>query len=410
MNGESLKAATAEQAWEVLARLVAPGPTLDVHADHAFGAVLAADVVAACDYPPFDRACVDGFAVRSRDLRPGRLTLRSSGLTRAGDVAAEELAEGVCRKINTGAPLPPGADACVMIEDTQAGEGAQVIFTRPPKPGENCERQAGLLRKGDLLLKRGTRIDGGAAAALFSAGVEQVRISKRPRVAVLSTGDEIVAAGRPLRPGQIVDSNSVALGQAIRETGADFIGVGRCGDEREALRNALKNGLENDLLCVVGGMSKGTHDYVPGLLEQLGVHWVVEGLNLKPGRPTRIGRAPRGGWVLGLPGNPVSCAVCFLLFGRFILEGLMGLPPKPPPRLSGKLDERMPANGARPMFQPAEWRAGADGEVRVRPIPWRGSGDPFGLAAANALIYRPAEVRAADTGHSVAFVPLACPR
>jgi len=160
----------------------------------------------------------------------------------------------------------------------------------------------------------------------------------------------------------------------------------------------------------LGGPAAARMARARAVLEQLGVHWVVEGLNLKPGRPTRIGRAPRGGWVLGLPGNPVSCAVCFLLFGRFILEGLMGLPPKPPPRLSGKLDERMPANGARPMFQPAEWRAGADGEVRVRPIPWRGSGDPFGLAAANALIYRPAEVRAADTGHSVAFVPLACPR
>jgi molybdopterin molybdotransferase len=261
-----------------------------------------------------------------------------------------------------------------------------------------------------LLVRAGTRIGPGAVAALVAGGIDRVTIFKRPAVALLSTGDEVVRAGRELKPGQIYDSNSVVLRELIGAAGGEAIGLGRCPDEPDRLKQAVAQGLEHDVLCIVGGMSKGTHDLVPAVLEELGVRWVVSGLNLKPGKPTRIGRAESGCWVVGLPGNPVSCAVCFLLFAHVILEGLQGLPVRRPPHLRGRTDADLPPNGARPMYQPAEWLVGADGGVQVSPLLWRGSGDPFGLALANALIHRPANAPAAPRGQTVDFVPFDRPR
>jgi len=142
----------------------------------------------------------------------------------------------------------------------------------------------------------------------------------------------------------------------------------------------------------------------------LGVRWLVNGARLRPGKPLRIGHSETGCWVLGLPGNPVSCAVCFLLFGRVVLEGLQGLPVGKPPHVAGSLEADLPAGGERPIYQPAEWSAGSDGEVYLSPLVWRGSGDPFGMAIANALLYRAAGAPAAPRGETVRFIPLDLPR
>lgn len=185
---------------------------------------------------------------------------------------------------------------------------------------------------------------------------------------------------------------------------------GRCADEPASLRASLELGLSYDVMIVAGGMSKGTHDLVPSLLEELGVRWLVSSLNLKPGKPTRIGRAETGCWVLGLPGNPVSCAVCFLLFGRCLLQGLQGLGVRPPTHLPGVLADELGAVGERPMYQPGEWAVSPREEIVVTPGRWRGSGDPFGLVGANALIYRAAQSPPAQRGERVRFIPLEAPR
>jgi molybdopterin molybdotransferase len=230
----------------------------------------------------------------------------------------------------------------------------------------------------------------------------------RPRVTLLSTGDEVAPAEAELTPGQIYDSNTVALAPLIERGGAELVRRERCPDDPAPLRAQLELGLGGDLLCVVGGMSKGTHDLVPQLLEELGVEWLVTSLNLKPGKPTRIGR--RGGaWVIGLPGNPVSAAICFLLFGTRILAGLQGRAVGPPLRLRGEVQVDMPANGARPLFQPAQWSTDREGAPRVCPIAWRGSGDPFGLASADALLYRPAGAPPLTCGEHTPFIPLEIP-
>lgn len=410
MDFETLEAATPDQVWEALRRHVRAGRRRAVPTEEAIGCVLARDARSADDFPPFDRAVMDGYAVRVADFEKGKARLRNVGLVRAGAERLGPLEAGTCIQINTGAPVPPGADAVVMLENSrEVGQGF-VVFEEEPEVGQYIDRRASLIRADDLLVRAGTHINASTLAALAAGGTTSVEVFVRPRVAQLSTGDELVEQGRRLSEGQIHDSNSIALEEMIRQAGGETVVFGRCPDDPAALRASLELGLANDLLCIVGGMSKGTHDLVPGLLEELGVRWLVKGAWLEPGQPVRIGRAETGCWVVGLPGNPVSCAVCFLLFARGLLDGLQGLQVGKPPHVAASVEADLPANGERPMYQPAEWSAGRSGEMRVAPLVWRGSGDPFGMATANALIYRAEHAPAALRGETVQFIPLDLPR
>lgn len=368
--------------------------------------VLARDALAEIDYPPFDRAVMDGFAVRASGASAHPMQFRAVGLARAGASDSLGLTDGTCVPINTGASIPRGADAVVALENARIDEQNFVTFDEVPTVGQHIERRASLARKGELLVRAGVRIGGGTLAALTAGGVAGVACFARPRVAILCTGDELVDIGRELQPGQLYDSNGVMIDELVRRSGAGTAWRGRCPDEPGPLRASLELGLSHDVLCVTGGMSKGTHDLVPSLLEQLGVRWLVTSLNLKPGKPMRLGRSPSGGWVFGLPGNPVSCAVCFHLFVRPVLRGLQGLGAYPPDRLSGIVLSDLPANAARPMFQPADWIAGPGGEACITPLAWRGSGDPFGMAVANALLYRESHAAESPRGDRVPFIPL----
>lgn len=421
MKPNSRTALRAEAVWQLLANAVRPLEPIDAPLDDALERTLAADACAAYDYPPYTRSIMDGFAVRCADFSVGAARLRVRELVRAGDGRPHEIGPGECSRINTGGAIPAGADAVVMVEQSRSladdgtANGASVTAERvdlsdTPVAGQHIETAGSLLKRGDVVLRRGERVTAGAAAALASGGVATVRIVRPPRVALLTTGDELVAAGGRLEAGQIFDSNRIALRALLARDRVETNVFDSCGDDAERLHSVLARGCEHDLLLVVGGMSKGTHDLVPGVLAALGVDWLVESLDLKPGKPTRIGRSRGGGWVVGLPGNPVSCAVCFLLFAQPIVEGLGGAAVAPPATLSGRSDVDLPKNGARPMFQPAGWTIDADGVPRVSPMPWRGSGDPFGLARANGLLLRDAHAAATGAGEMVRFVPLAEPR
>jgi molybdopterin molybdotransferase len=410
MEVEMLEAATADQIWEALRARVRPGRTRERPVEGTSGCVLAREARSAHDFPPFDRAGMDGYAVRVGDFEQGRARLRSVGLVRAGAESLGPLEAGTCIQINTGAPVPPGADAVVMVEKSRENGAGFVELNDDPKVGQHIDRRASLIKADELLVGAGTRIKAGTLAALVAGGETRVEVFARPRVSQLSTGDELVEQGGELQEGQIYDSNTIALEELIREAGGETVMFGRCPDDPTALRASLELGLANDLLCITGGMSMGTHDLVPGLLEELGVQWLVRGARLKPGKPIRVGRSESGSWVLGLPGNPVSCADCFVLFGRVLLEGLQGLPVGRPPHVCGSLEAEVPATGERPMYQPAEWSVGSEGDLRVSPLVWRGSGDPFGMAVANALIYRDAGAPGAPRGETVRFIPLDLPR
>ncbi|MFO0837710.1 MAG: gephyrin-like molybdotransferase Glp [Phycisphaerae bacterium] len=406
----ALTHAEAKAVWELLADLVRPGPTTSVAVPDALHQRLARDAAAQTDYPPFDRALMDGYAVRAADFAGGRANLRLRGVERAGVSAGVEVSAGHCVQINTGAMIPAGADAVVPVENLVELAGDQVVLGDTVEPGQHIERRASHIKIGQAVLRAGSLITPGALASLIAACVERVQVYAAPRVALLCTGDELVDVSRQAGPGQIHDSNSYILREFSREAGGETIMLGRSPDEPAALRDELVRGLEADMLCVSGGMSKGTHDLVPRVLTELGVTWLVDSLNLKPGKPTRIGRGPRGQWVAGLPGNPVSCAVCFQLFCRPIIESLCGAPFRPPAMLRARLDSDMPPNGARPMFQPAEWYVAADGAAAATPLIWRGSGDPFGLASANALIHRPSRAAGVTRGESADIVALDRPR
>jgi molybdopterin molybdotransferase len=408
MANPPLRAASADAVWRLLAEQVSPGPNRTSPVAQALGCVLAEVVVAQHDYPPFDRAAMDGYAVRAADFAARPATLRRIGLARAGLTTAP-LAAGCCIQINTGAPLPEGADAVVVIEKSRELPDDRVELDDAPRGGQHIERRAALARRGQTVVPAGTRIRPGTLAAIVSAGVSTVCIYERPRVALLTTGDELAPAGESLAAGQIPESNSVALAELIRRCGAEPLPLGRSLDEPEQLRDRLRAGLVATMLCVTGGMSKGSHDLVPSLLEALGVNWLVTSLDLKPGKPMRIGRGRDGAWVVGLPGNPVSCVVCFLLFVRCILDGLQGLAVRPPPLMTGRCTADLPKNGERPMYHPAMWTTDADAQPVVTPVAWRGSGDPFGLAVANALLTRPADAPAAAAGSAIRFVPVDTP-
>lgn len=410
MHSGPLSNARADQVWSMLAEEVRPGPVVQRLTTEAVGHVLACDVRTTFDFPPYDRSAMDGYAVRSADLRGGSATLRCLGLVRAGGDESPTCAPGTCVRINTGGALPSGADAVIMVERSlELGDG-RVELRDSPRPEQNIERRGAILRRGELIIRAGSRIAAGSVAAIVAAGVPRVSVLRRPRVAVLSTGDELAPAdAAELRRGQVHDSNAVAIATLSAAAGADVELLGRAPDETDVLRDRLAAGLEFDVLCVTGGMSRGTHDLVPPVLDALGVRWRVESLFLKPGKPTRIGRATGGAWVVGLPGNPVSCAVCFILFGRVIIAGLQGLPVRAPLHLLGELDADLPATGSRPMYHPAEWHVVTGGKSCVTPLPWRGSGDPFGLAASNALVYRDAAAPPAMRGEPVRFIPMDLP-
>lgn len=401
-----LRGVRAEQAWELLANFVKPGPYADLPVVDAMRTYLARDVRSSVDFPPFDRSVVDGFAVRSADLAGAPRVLAKRGLVRAGDADPPTVESGTCVRINTGAPLPPGADAVVMVENARELDDDRVELNEQPRAELNVERRGSILRTGEVLVPAGTRVHAGTLAALVSAGIQTVSVRRRPTVALFTTGDELAPAGATLPVGGIYDSNSVMLEEMIRVSGAELTLRDRCPDDRAALATALRRAMEHDLICVVGGMSKGTHDLIPSVLESLGVRWLVESMNLKPGKPLRIGQTPAGGWVLGLPGNPVSCAVCFLLFGRQIIHQRAGAPPHTYSYLNAHVTVKMPANGARPMFQPGAWHVNERGRPTVTPVGWRGSGDPFGLARATALIYRPDQAAAVDVGDIVPILIL----
>ncbi len=407
MQQPPLEFATAEQVWERLRDEVTPGPTTTVPIAESLGARLAEDARVQLDYPPFDRAVMDGYAVQSSSFTAGGATLHCAGLVRAGAADHSAVTAGHCLRINTGAPLPDGADAVVMVEKSRENEDDQVTFDDQPAPGQHIERRASLRKAGDLLARAGSTIAPGTLAALVAGGLAEVRTFARPPIALLSTGDELRPAGAALGHGQIHDSNRIAL-QHLAAPDGTVQSLGTAPDQPAALRAKLEEGLAADVLIIVGGMSKGSHDFVPRVLEEMGIAWLVTSLNLKPGKPTRIGRL-NDTWVLGLPGNPVSAAVCFLLFARPLLAGLQGLPVAPPPVLRGQLTSELPACGARPMYQPARWETTDRGEILIAPIDWAGSGDPFGMATANALLQRDPHAPAAPRGQTTLFHPLGLP-
>jgi molybdopterin molybdotransferase len=324
-------------------------PAEDVPVAEALGRVLAEDVHAERNVPPFDNSAMDGYAVRPG---PAGRVLRIVGESRAGAPAGATVGEQEAVRISTGAAMPGGATAVVRVEDTRERDGS-VEVGAAVDAGASVREAGEDMREGELVVAAGTRLGPAELGALVVAGRGSVRCGARPRVAVRVTGDELVDAGAPLGPGQIHDSNLHALRALAERAGAEVVSAERVPDTAEATRDSLAAALEGcDLLLASGGVSVGRHDHVKDALRELGAREEFWGVALQPGKPTWFGT--RGDQlVLALPGNPVSAMVCFALFGLPALRGLAG--ESEPARLGEAL-----------LAEPVERMRGRERAVRVR--------------------------------------------
>lgn len=379
------------------------------------GHVLAEDILADLDLPPFDKALMDGYAVRGAEVASPGVILAISEEIPAGRTPSRPLAPGEAAVIMTGAPVPAGADAVVQHERTTRVDPGRVRIDLEARPGMNILARGRELRAGDLVLREGTKITPALVGLLASVGRKEVSVTSKPRIVVVPTGDELVEPGQVPGPGQIRNSHAVMLGALARALGCPTRVTPIAPDAPEALQATLKGGLdEADVLLVTGGVSAGQRDLVPETLSQLGVTTIFHKIQLKPGKPLLFGVGPARSdadrppcLVFGLPGNPVSGLVGFHLFVAPAVRVLSGGQPTTLDAmcLAGQLRTPFRHRGDRPTFHPARARA-TGGCLEVEPLAWAGSADLRAAAHADGFAHFPAGDRDYLPGEPVRFLPM----
>lgn len=364
--------------------------------------VLARPIKARLDLPRFDQSAMDGVALRSQDVPPRgrRGTLDLAGEMPAGTTRRLRLAPGASVRVFTGSPLPAGADAVVMQEHCEFGEGT-VTPTRAVMAGDHIRRRGEEVRRGDLLLDRGERLGPAAIGLLASHGIDRIPVTRRPKVALLTMGDEVVAPGRRLAPGKIRDANGPALAAALRRAGAAQVRHRHAQDDPAQLHRLLGAAIRSaDVVVTVGGASVGCHDHVADARKRLGVLTLFENVAMKPGKPNLFGLARDGTPVFSLPGNPVSALVSCALFVAPALGRMQG-EERQRPSVRARLATELSKKPGRLELVRATL-AGAGGDLVATPTHGQGSHMLGGLAAADGLIEFPADATCLKAGESVA--------
>ncbi|HYO31006.1 MAG TPA: gephyrin-like molybdotransferase Glp, partial [Thermomicrobiales bacterium] len=379
--------------------------TEHVALDEAAGRILSEDVVAAEDHPPFAAATMDGYAVVADDASPWREVL---GEQFAGQMLDLEVSDGAVVRIMTGAPVPRGADAVVRVEATEPAEDHVVILQEQVAPGENIRAVGSDLRQGDLVLAAGTELGPAELGLVAGVGLVPVPVSARPRVSVVSTGDELVEPGEPLRPGQIRDSNRFSLVAALVGAGATVVWSGKAPDSERALRTLLEQRLgESDVVVTSGGVSMGDLDLVKPLLEDLAtVHF--RRIFMKPGKPLNFATTAAGAVVFGLPGNPVSALVSFETFIRPALRSMMGCSTIDRPRVRVSLgEETWPSD--RIEMQRVTVRVDGEGKLVATSTGSQASSRLASFLGANALLVVPPREEPYRSGERLDAILLGLP-
>ncbi len=407
MTGDMLSVAEARARVRAgFERLAAESVALT----EAAGRVLAEDVAARRTQPPVAVSAMDGYAVRAADLATVPATLRVIGEAPAGGAFTGTVGAGQCVRIFTGGPVPDGADAIVLQEDTDMGHPA-VTVREAPRAHQHI-RDAGIdFAEGQVLLRAGRRLtarDIGLAAAMNRPWL---MVARRPRIALLATGDEVVRPGDPLGPHQIVSSNGPALAAFVAARGGSVVDLGIARDEEASITALTKGAHGADLLVTMGGVSVGDYDLVQKVLKQAGLEVDFWKIAMKPGKPLMFGRMG-GTPVMGLPGNPVSSMVCAILFLGPAIDAMLGLAEGGDgvPLLRARLGADLRANNFREDYLRARLEDGTDGTPVATPLPVQDSSMMAALAAADCLIRRPPDAPAAKKGDTVEVVPLSAIR
>jgi len=391
------------EAWQRIAARIVPLDSAKVDRREARCRVLVKPLTATLDTPGADVSAMDGFALRG-DVSPGQ-GLPVAGTIAAGDPPGFELSEGEAARIMTGAPVPTGADRVVPVEQTECA-GEEMTLLAEIAAGAHIRRQGEIVEQGQPLLPAGSLLTPGALGLLATHGYSQVEVRRRPTVAVLVTGDEVVPPDQAPGPGQLRDSHTDFLLAAGRGLALDFTPLGIAPDKYEPLKERIRNGLETDVLLITGGVSMGEFDFAEQVLEELGCEILFDSVALQPGKPLVAARHP-GGWVFGLPGNPTSVMVCFWLFVRPLLRCLQGLDDGYwHGALAAELAAPLPGAKSRDRFLTAEVGF-ADGNILVTPIDAKGSHDLAAFACGTALVRVPAGAKPAGPGERCEILPLA---
>lgn len=374
------------------------------------GRVLAEDILADRDFPPFPRATRDGFAVRSEDVQHAPALLNLAGQVRAGGSLPRgftRLATGQAISIMTGAPVPDGADAVVMVEHTEPRKGA-VRVTRSVRAGENIVPRGAEAAVGTVLIERGTMVSHAEIALAAAVGKSQLIVFAKPKIAILPTGDEVVPIDHTPADNQIRNSNSFSLAAQVIAAGGEPVQLPIAPDQQGPLRDLIRQGLDCDLLLLSGGVSAGEYDLVETVLDEFSAEFLLTGVQIQPGKPLVFGHAhsnSRASYFFGLPGNPISTMVTFELFARMMVRALSGAVPEAAHGAKARLASVVKVKTGLTRFLPARL-SGSWHDAEVELVKWHGSGDIAAFSRANCLLVVPPDREQLEPGEMMTILPL----
>jgi molybdopterin molybdotransferase len=385
---------------------VLPGESVAI--SDSMGRVFAEEIIADTDLPPFDRAQMDGYAVRATDVANPPARLKIVGESAAGAGWHHEMKAGEAVRIMTGAPVPIGADAVQQVELTrEANGGGEVEILQSVAAGRSIVRRAEEIKAGETVVGTGEDINAQTIATLASFGYAEVKVGRRPRVAVMATGSELVDVAQKPARDQIRDSNNYMIEAYAKLAGATVERLPLAGDDRGELKKEMTAAIERcDVLITSGGVSMGVYDFTKATFQDLGAEIFFERVALRPGKPTVFGRIGKT-LVFGLPGNPVSVAVTFNLFARTALRAMQGASQPTLRHDYAVLARDLKGSADRESYLPAKLRTDEKGTLMAEPLKWGGSSDFVSFARATALINVPAGIKSIGAGSliKVAHLP-----
>jgi molybdenum cofactor synthesis domain-containing protein len=396
------------EAIQIIRQQTVPLPTERVRIEQTQGRVLAADVIADTDLPPFDRAQMDGYAVRAEDVKETPARLRIVGESAAGRGWHHQLEEGQAVRIMTGAPVPAGADSVQQVElTTELKDGTVVELLETVETGKSIVKRGSEITAGEVVLRAGTPINAAMMAVLAAFGYAQVEVFRKPRVAVLATGSELVPVDQKPGQDQIRDSNNYSISAYAELAGAITERMPVTGDDTSLLKKQIAEAAKRcEVIVTSGGVSMGVYDVTKAALKELGAEIFFERVALRPGKPTVFARLPNGTLVFALPGNPVSVSVTFNLFARTAMLAMQGAAEPELKRETAVLARSVKGTVDRESYLPAQLTTNDDAELVAFPLKWGGSSDFVAFALTTALVVVPANVKAIEPGSLVSVLRL----